>query len=153
MWEDILQLGLHGRQAQVAGRVVLPAGEDVDTLQLHLPGSCWQVEGQGRGRSLQALNRPSWLLGGPGALKAFLDMFYEETGWIGDPRVAGGGQVLCLDELPGWGVHERCCAKLCRANGLALAVWVNFRAVVALVQGYAEPTGLGGGSHQSASPN
>jgi hypothetical protein len=141
MWEDIMQLGLNGRQARVAGKVVIPAGEDVETLQLGLPGSSWKVEGQGRTQCLRVLNRPSWLLAGPGLLKAFLEVFYEDTGWSSDTRIAqGGGHVLRLEEQGGWGAQERCCASVCRANGLALGVWVNCRAVIALVKGYTAPT-------------
>ena len=137
LWEDVLQLGLQGRQARAGGVLKVPHGESVDSVCAHLGPCCWKVEGAGEGRRLRALNRPSWLLRGPQQLQQFLAVAYEDTRWSQDARVAQGGVALVLEEMPGWGPRERCIARVARANGLGMSMWVNSRVFTALLLSYA----------------
>jgi len=73
----------------------------MEGLQLHMPRAAWQQapsrEGQPGG--LVALNRPSWLLGGPGRLQAFLGALYERTEWSGDTRIVQGARLVLEEQI------------------------------------------------------
>mgnify|MGYP003551023799 FL=1 len=137
IWVELLQLGLNGRLARAAGRVQIPVGDTVEGLLLHMPRAAWQQTPSKEDQPgvLVALNRPSWLLGGPGRLQEFLGAMYERTEWSRDDRIVQDARLV-LEEQLSWGVEQKCWARFARANGLALSLWVDSTSMVALLQGY-----------------